>query len=347
MQIITLWALALAGFCFSLAAQEGSLRLFWIDVEGGAATLLVTPAGESVLVDTGNPGGRDSKRIHEVATKTAGLKQIDHLVTSHFHGDHFGGAAELSTLMPIVNVYDNGIPEKDPDGRNDERFAGAIKPYREMKVAKRIVIKPGDSIPLRAAGERMVQLRCLATMQQSIGKPQSGSSIQNPLCQVGTEKAKDTSDNANSIVLHLRYGTFDFFNGGDLTWNTEATLVCPINLVGPIDVYQVNHHGMDVSNNPILVRSLAPTVSVMANGVTKGCGPETFTTLKNIPTIQAMYQMHKNLREDSQHNTADEMIANLEKDCAANFIQITVAPDARSYSVAIPARGHSRTFQTR
>ena len=76
-----------------------TLEIYWVDVEGGGATLIVTPAGESVLVDTGLPGGRDPQRIYQVAAQVAGLKRIDHLVTTHFDTDHYGGAAELSALM--------------------------------------------------------------------------------------------------------------------------------------------------------------------------------------------------------------------------------------------------------
>src|SRR5437762_13948512 len=78
--------------CAFLSAQAGkadrTLDIYWIDSEGGGSTLIVTPAGESVLIDSGNPGGRDSKRIHRLATEAAGLKKIDFLVTTHFHIDH-------------------------------------------------------------------------------------------------------------------------------------------------------------------------------------------------------------------------------------------------------------------
>src|SRR5437870_8542890 len=126
------------------SAADHRLDIYWIDSEGGGSTLIVTPTDESVLIDTGNPGGRDSKRIHETATKAAGLKRIDHLVVTHFHTDHFGGAAELAQLMPVINVYDNGIPSSDPDGNADSSsFLQKIKPYREMKTEERRVIQPG------------------------------------------------------------------------------------------------------------------------------------------------------------------------------------------------------------
>ena len=146
------------------------------------------------------------------------------------------------------------------------------------------------------------------------------------------------------MVVEL--GEFRFWDGGDLTQNTEARLVTPVNRVGKVDVYQVNHHGLDYSNNAVFIQSLAPTVSVMNNGVTKGCGPSSFAALKNA-NIKAMYQVHKNLRDDIENNTSDNFIANLTRDCNAHHIHMSVAPDGGQYTFNIPSRSHSRTYKTR
>ncbi|HAV62385.1 MAG TPA: hypothetical protein DCY13_08490 [Verrucomicrobiales bacterium] len=338
-------ALSLAG---SVSADEksGTLDVYWVDVEGGAGTLIVTPAGETILIDTGMPGGRDPGRIHRTATEIAGRTQIDHLVTTHFHLDHFGGAAEIAQKMPIHHVWDNGVPDKNPDGNpNDTRFPIMIKPYKEMAARERHVIAPDVELPLRQSGSTPFSIRCVAAMEKVSSRVVREPGVVD--CASVPAKTPDTSDNRNSVALLVSFGDFRFFVGGDMTWNTEATLVCPVDRVGVVDVFQVTHHGLDQSNNPLLVRSLAPTVSVMSNGTTKGCGAETFATLKGTDSVEAMYQIHRNLRADSENNTAAEYIANHEKECAANHIQMSVAPDGKTYSLAIPATGHSRQFSTR
>jgi competence protein ComEC len=143
----------------------------------------------------------------------------------------------------------------------------------------------------------------------------------------------------------IGFGDWRFYDAGDLTWNQEARLVCPKNLIGTVDVYQVTHHGLDSSNNPLVLRTLQPRVAVMNNGATKGCLPEVLTTLHDIKSLQAVYQLHKNLRPDgATNNVPDEYIANKEKDCQGNYVKLSVAPDAKSYTVVIPASGHTRTY---
>ncbi|WP_026462798.1 ComEC/Rec2 family competence protein [Adhaeribacter aquaticus] len=326
------------------AVVATNLSIYWVDTEGGAATLIVTPAGESVLIDTGNPGERDASRIYKVAHDVAGLSQIDHLVTTHFHGDHYGGAASLAKKMPIVEVLDKGIPnslEESP------QFAQQIQPYRDMEVKKRTLIKPGDVLKLKSMpkGYQNLAFKFVGMDRKFVSAVKAAKLGAD--CGDTREKPLGESENYNGTVMMLDYGPFRFFDGADITWNVEKTLVCPKDLVGTVDVYQVTHHGLDQSNNPVLVRSLAPVVTVMGNGTQKGAGPETVKTLQSIPTIQANYQLHKNLRKDSEYNTSEELIANMVANCDANYVKLEVAPDGKTYTVSIPATNHARTFKTK
>jgi competence protein ComEC len=326
-------------------AAGPTLDIYWIDVEGGAATLIVTPAKQAVLIDTGWAWGPSVARIHDAAMQ-AGISKIDYLILTHFHLDHYGGAAGVAHLIPIGTVLDNGIPSRNPDGLFDGgAFSTMIQPYRDFKADRREVIEPGQIISLRQLdGTAALSLRCMGARRHFVHGAQDAP---NPLCGSATEHAADTTDNRNSVVSLLQFGPFKFFDGGDLTWNAEKELVCPVNSIGQVDVYQVDHHGMNLSNNPLLVQSLAPTVSVMDNGPHKGGAVETLATLRGVSSIQTMYQLHRDLRGGKEFNTDDPFIANMNENCAGNYIKCSVDASGRSYTISIPATGYAKTYQTR
>ena len=341
------WAVAAAD------PKTGTLDFHWIDSEGGGSTLIVTPAGESVLIDTGNPGGRDPGRI-VAAAKAAGLTKLDHVVITHWHIDHFGGAAELAEQLPFGTLWTRAIPERDPDGRKQSPFANLIRPFREIAAERKETLRPGTTIPLRAAGGAAAPtLRCLAADRNFVAPTAAQRARPNPL-PPGEEKPADTSDNAASAVFVLEFGPFRFFDGGDLTWNMERQLVSPFNLPGEVDVYQTNHHGLESSNNPLLVRSLAPTVVVMNNGPKKGGQPGSFAAIRGATSVQALYQVHKSYNVPAAENAPSAHIANHENltgaeaaKCPAHPVRMQVAADGRSYTVQVPSTGHARTFRTR
>ena len=340
----------LLGLALLARAGEADRRLdiYWNDVEGGGGTLIVTPAGESILIDAGNPGTRDPGRIRHTA-EIAGLKRIDYFILTHFHVDHFGGAPQLATLIPIGQVYDRGIPDRDPDHKSDAIWVKSSAAYRVFPAAGRNRVTPGLVLPLRPAGDLPFALRCVASGGEFVPAPPG--TPPNPRAGENSHHDLPPTDNDLSSSWVLSFGPFRFYDGGDLTWNMEGELMTPVNRVGQVDVYQVDHHGLELSNNPVLVHSLAPTVSVMNNGIRKGTASSTMAALRSSPGLRAMYQVHKNLRpEDPQDNTADEFIANLGSDpnhADANFIKMSVAPDGKSYTISIPATGFQRTYLTR
>ena len=322
--------LILAGGLFPSWSQAGSrdhtLKVYWIDCDGGSSTLIVTPQNESILIDAGFPGPRDPARI-VVAAKDAGITRIDHFILTHFHRDHFGGAPFLVRSLPIRTVYDQGIPKKnlDLDGGGEAFFSLMIRPYAEMHVGKRVLLRPGMVIPLESEGgaEPALKLRCLAIDQRFV-PPRPGQEI-NPL---GTtpegpdHKLIASAENQNSAVFSLlTFGRFRFYDGGDLNWYQEEKLVSPYNLVGRVDVFQVDTHGLDTSNPPILLWSLSRTVAVMPNGPKKGGAPATLARLKALSSIKAVYQLHCNVMTMPEENTDPAFIANIDEGCAGNYIR--------------------------
>ena len=319
-------------------AVRKTLDIYYVDVEGGAATLIVTPAGESILVDAGWPGfeGRDAKRI-QAAMKQAGITQIDHLINTHYHIDHYGGIPELAKVVKIINFYDRGAVEEDSQDKPNPKLWSE---YQAATNGKSIVIKAGDVIKLKTMkGMLPLKLSCLASSTKVAG----AKGAANAACATAETKSVDTSDNARSVVLKLSYGAFDFFDAGDLTWNIENQLVCPTNLIGIVDLYQVTHHGMDISNNPILLKTVSPTVAIMNNGPKKGGSANTVKWLRELPSLQALYQVHRNTATTDNDNTAPEYIANIDPK-EENMIWVNVDAKKKTFSVTNGRTNQSKSF---
>lgn len=334
---------ATAAWEFEAAAQSKTLDIYFVDTEGGAATLIVTPAGESLLVDSGNPGERDAGRIASAAREVAGLKQIDHYITTHWHSDHVGGIGPLAELIPVKRFYDHGPRQPLPPDVKPE----LMEAYRKASQGNAIRLKAGDEIKLKSERPAApLRLQVLASDGIVRGERPGAPQIQ-PCGKDYQPMPEDISDNARSIVFLLSYGDFKFFDGGDLTWNTEHRLICPNNLVGPVDVFQVNHHGLDGSNNPALVRALRPHVAIINNGARKGGGPRTFATLKSTPGLADIFQLHRNVRTSERENTSPAFVANDEENCRGEFVKLSVDPSGKRYTVTVPSKGTSRTYQVR
>jgi beta-lactamase superfamily II metal-dependent hydrolase len=327
-------------FCAAVAfAAPPKLDIYWIDAEGGAATLIVAPSGESLLVDSGNrtDDDRDAKRIF-AAAQQAGLKKIDILLTTHFHGDHIGGMAALSKMIPIGMYMDHG----ESIEINRPQVAAAYKAYEELSAGKRKVLKAGDRIALKG-----VDIQVIASAGQAITKALKGAGAKNAACaDFKAHGPEQDPDNDQSVGFLLKFGKFKFIDMGDLTWNYEQKLVCPNNLIGKVDLYQTSHHGLERSNSPQFVWAIQPTVALMNNGPRKG-GPESvFETLRKSPGIEDIWQVHLALRIPKEINVDEKQIANLEptEECKGNMLKASVAANG-SYTVTNLRNGFSKTYR--
>jgi beta-lactamase superfamily II metal-dependent hydrolase len=330
--------------------KDGRLDIYFIDVEGGAATLFVTPAGESLLVDSGNAdlAGRDRGRILKVLRDVAGRKHLDHASVSHWHSDHFGNHASLAGEVPIRNFWDRGIPDELTE---DKTFPERIAGYRAASQNKSKTLKVGDRLPLQS-GKTPLTVQVLTASGEVV--PNSGEP--NTFAGENQPQPDDPTDNAKSISLLLSFGPFRFLTCGDLTWNVEAKLVTPRNPIGKVDLFMVTHHGLGkgkdgvlISNNPVLVKAIDPRVTVMCNGPEKGGDPETQATLRQVKSLQARFQLHRNIRLAADEQAPPEFIANsgTTAECQGVFIKASVAPDGKSYTVQIGSDGKVHTFETR
>jgi competence protein ComEC len=328
----------------AIAAEPRGLDIYYIDTEGGAATLIVTPAGESVLIDCGNPGGRDGERIRKTATEQAKLEAIDHLIITHWHTDHYGGVARLAQLMPIHHYYHHGIPETlDEDPKNFPLLIGAFK---KAAAGKDKVLKPGDSVELKQTQDGpALSLFCLCGNGKVI--PGKQDAPENPIAQDHKPQPEDNTDNARSLGFLLKFGDFKFLDLGDLTWNIEYQLVSPSDKIGPVDVYQVTHHGLNISNNPVLMRTVKPTVAICNNGARKGGHPTVIADLRRILEVKGIYQMHRNMTANAQENTEPDKIANPDEKCQGEGIHLAVAADGKSYTVTVGSAGKPQSYQVR
>ena len=306
------------------------LRIFWIDTEGGAATLLVAPDGQTLLADAGWAGARDPGRIAAVLAQV-GAKKIDYLLATHFHEDHTGGMANLVKLVPAVTFVDHGntVEPSDPGYALYTSALGSS--------ARRMSVKAGDKLQL--GGVEII----FVSSHGQVTAPLAGAAA-NPACAGARTKRDVPDEDPRSVGFLARYGTFEFVDLGDLTWEVEGQLACPMNRLGPVDLFQSSQHGTDDSNARQLVHGLAPQVIVVNCGAGKGGGTESFETFQSSPGIKDIWQVHRVTRLDAAHNTDEALTANV---AATDFnLSATVNADG-SFTVSNGRTQQSRSYQAR
>ena len=327
------------------SATSQDLQIYWVDVEGGAATLLVSPAGESLLYDSGwEVDDRDAKRIADAA-QAAGVGRIDVFVLSHFHADHAGGLVALSKLLPIGRCFDRG----DFIEPANQRWRDA---YLSVCGSRRTIVKAGDRIPMKG-----VQVDVVASNGALTAKPMSGSAP-NALCATAENHPPDVPENQLMVSAMFTYGKFRFLDTADLDWEKEMELACPVNRLGRVTLWQTGRHGaLDGAGAPAFLYAIAPQLVVVNNGPRKGLGGPSpgaqkaatvhYERLAQAPGIEGIWQGHLSLF-DREHNTVPDMIANLDDtdQCQGHWLKASITRDGR-LTMTNGRNGFSKTYTVR
>jgi len=321
--------------CAFAAASPKSLQIYFIDVEGGQATLLVSPNGQSLLIDTGWSGyeGRDADRI-VAAAHQAGITQLDYVLITHYHRDHVGGVPQLVDGIKVGTFVDHG-----PNLEDSEVTRADYAAYEKAIAGHaHVIVKPGWGLPIKG-----IEVHVLAATGDHITTPRPGAGEANSYCKSEPAEAEDATENARSVGVLITYGHFRFLDLGDLTKKKEMEMACPNNLLGTIDLFLVTHHGADLSNPKPLVWALHPRVAVIDNGPRKGSSPAAWQIVHDSPGLEDLWQLHYAAESDKDHNVAEERIANVKENCEGKYIKVVAEADG-TFTVTNARTGVQKTY---
>jgi len=324
--------------CAAELPAAKDLRIYAIDVEGGQATLFVSPSGQTMLVDAGWEGfnHRDAGRI-AAAAKAAGVKKIDYLVITLFHREHVGGVQDLSRKMPILNFVDHGAQTET--GKDAEILFNEYSAFRDK--GNHIVVKPGDTIPIKG-----LDVKVLSAGGKVIESPLAGAGQANPDCAGYARPPEDRTENGQTVGLLITFGQFRMLDLSDLSKDREYDLTCPIDKIGPVDLFLVSHHGSSVANSTAFVHAVEPRVAIMNNGPNRGGDPEVWQTLHDTRGLADIWQLHYTVTTDKAHNAPDTFIANVDAQCQGNWIRITALQNG-DFTVYNSRNRYEKTYTKR
>jgi len=323
------------------AANEKPLLIYCVDVEGGQATLFITPMGESLLIDTGWDGfdGRDADRIVGAA-KDAGISKIDYVLITHYHSDHVGGVTQLAARIPIGTFIDHG-DNMETDNAPTMTGWNAYQKLLASGKYKRVSVKPGDTLPIHGA-----EFLIANGGGKVLEKPLSNAGMKNENCKPVPQPPPDHTENEFSLGFVMDFGNLRLVDLGDLPWVKELELMCPVNKLGKADILIATHHGFNGSGSPALVRSIAPRVAIMENGAKKGGSPSAWDIVHSSPGLGALYQLHWSEEGGAAHNSQPEFVANLEGPDTGSYLKIMARPDG-SFDVLNSRTGKTISYATK
>ena len=330
--------LALALSSAALVSAADTLDIYVIDVEGGKAMIVKNPSGQTMVIDGGMPNARDLGRVATTA-KALGIKQFDVFLITHYDVDHVGNVPPIYGQFPAKLLVDHGplLPNPTLAGMN-RKAADAYVAFLPGK--KRLSVKPGDRIPFKD-----VTISVVVSNEAVISKPLAGAGKPNTACPATAPEQIRGDDNAASIGALWQFGKFRMADLGDLLQWAEIKLMCPNNPMGAVDLFMVNHHGLDRSNSPAMVHGLQPKVAIVNNGERKGISPDVAKTLRSSPGIQDIWQLHYSTTAGPELNAPEQFLANMKaQDCQGYGIKISARRDG-SFTVTNARNNFSKTYK--
>jgi beta-lactamase superfamily II metal-dependent hydrolase len=342
-------------------AADAALTMLAIDMEGGGGTLFVTPEGRSLLIDTGSPpgsgvrdgldGARSGVDRIVAAARSLHLRRIDDLIITHYHADHIGGVFELLTRMPVGTFIDHGpnrdipIPEEPADSIGNRMVGDSIRNYAHyLQVISghpHLIARPGEVLRFGGLTDTIVASDGAVT-----AKPLRGAGGPGAHCDAPPMADNGGLENEKSVGSILTYGKVRIAALGDLTWNREHDLFCPIDRVGHVQILLVTNHGMAQSSNPASIAALRPEIVVMGNSASKGAVPATVNTINAAPGLLGFWKLHGSIAHADLDGEPD-YIANPEPaPDHGQSIRLDITRSGR-VTVTNSRNGFTRTYQVR